>query len=152
MTSHRGHPAALLARSNNPIKGYGYAKLADLWWLALQGATGLSGGEWSASWQDTRSSKVIYLLKRLGKIGAVPPKQPHDMDDEQWRQLVVSPAAAMSDATLHNQDLALSMVLPHVQNSKIKTILQFSHQESGPPASRAPCSPAGHQQGKFQSR
>ena len=75
---------------------FGYqADLAEIWWPEVQGATGLSGGEWSASWQDTRSSKVIYLLKRLGGIGAMPRKQLHHMDDEQWRQLLVSPAAAI---------------------------------------------------------
>ena len=42
----------------------------------LQGATGISGGEWSADWQVRTSSKILYLLKRLTMIGAVPKKAP----------------------------------------------------------------------------
>ena len=34
---------------------------------------GISGGEWSASWEMTKSSKVVYLLTRLQQIGAAPP-------------------------------------------------------------------------------
>ena len=34
------------------------------------------------------------------------------MKDDQWRELLVSPAAARLDVTLHSQELALSMVLP----------------------------------------
>ena len=37
------------------------------------GAVGISGGEWSASWELTKSSKVVYLLGRLQDIGAAPP-------------------------------------------------------------------------------
>ena len=39
------------------------------------GATGVSGGEWSANWQVTRSTKVQHLLRRLLDAGAAaPPK------------------------------------------------------------------------------
>ncbi len=40
----------------------------------LAGAVGLSGGEWSANWQVTRSTKCAYLLGRLRAIGAAPPR------------------------------------------------------------------------------
>ena len=40
------------------------------------GALGLSGGEWSAAWQQTESSKCVYLLNRLREIGAAPPLPP----------------------------------------------------------------------------
>jgi len=36
---------------------------------------GISGGEWSASWETTHSSKVVYLLGRLQEIGAAPRPQ-----------------------------------------------------------------------------
>ena len=42
----------------------------------LQGAEGISGGEWSTDWQVRTSSKILYLLKRLTKIGAVPKQAP----------------------------------------------------------------------------
>ncbi|KAK9807648.1 hypothetical protein WJX72_005276 [[Myrmecia] bisecta] len=35
-----------------------------------QGALGLSGGEWSANWQITKSTKCVHLLRRLYEIGA----------------------------------------------------------------------------------
>ena len=37
------------------------------------GAVGISGGEWNASWELTKSSKVVYLLRRLQEIDAAPP-------------------------------------------------------------------------------
>ena len=50
--------------------------IAELGVHMLQGATGISGGEWSTDWQVRTSSKILYLLKRLTKIGAVPKKAP----------------------------------------------------------------------------
>lgn len=50
--------------------------IAELGADLLQGATGISGGEWSTDWQVRTSSKILYLLKRLTKIGAVPKKAP----------------------------------------------------------------------------
>lgn len=44
--------------------------------LFCGGAVGISGGEWSANWQVTRSTKCAYLLSRLRVIGAAPPPQP----------------------------------------------------------------------------
>ena len=43
---------------------------------AFTGALGLSGGEWSSAWQETESSKCVYLLERLREIGAAPPLLP----------------------------------------------------------------------------
>ena len=43
---------------------------------ACSGALGLSGGEWSSVWQETESSKCVYLLERLREIGAAPPLLP----------------------------------------------------------------------------
>ncbi|KAI8470158.1 MAG: SNF2 family N-terminal domain-containing protein [Monoraphidium minutum] len=40
-----------------------------------RGATGVSGGEWSANWEVTKSTKVQHLLRRLLDAGAaVPPR------------------------------------------------------------------------------
>jgi len=36
-----------------------------------RGATGVSGGEWSANWEVTKSTKIQHLLKRLLDVGAV---------------------------------------------------------------------------------
>lgn len=41
--------------------------------LCCAGALGISGGEWSANWQVTRSTKCAYLLSRLRALGAAPP-------------------------------------------------------------------------------
>jgi hypothetical protein len=42
-----------------------------------QGATGKSGGTWNPEWQFGRSSsKCLHLLRRLSRIGAVPPSSP----------------------------------------------------------------------------
>ena len=52
------------------------ASIAEVGADSLQGAEGISGGEWSADWQVRTSSKILYLLKRLAKIGAIPEKAP----------------------------------------------------------------------------
>eukprot|EP00879_Flechtneria_rotunda_P005819 GHRR01006123.1.p1 GENE.GHRR01006123.1~~GHRR01006123.1.p1 ORF type:complete len:1000 (+),score=452.54 GHRR01006123.1:320-3001(+) len=38
-----------------------------------EGATGVSGGAWSANWRITRSTKVLHLLRRLNEIGIYAP-------------------------------------------------------------------------------
>ena len=38
----------------------------------VQGALGMSGGQWSANWQYANSSKCMHLLQRLISIGAAP--------------------------------------------------------------------------------
>lgn len=45
--------------------------------VALQGAVGIQGGQWSANWQITRSTKSVHLLKRLIHIGAARPPAQH---------------------------------------------------------------------------
>lgn len=47
-----------------------------------QGAKSTTGGEWSASWQVTKSSKVAYLLRRLSEIGAIPPRSPGSPEND----------------------------------------------------------------------
>lgn len=42
----------------------------------VQGALGMSGGQWSADWQNTNSSKCMHLLQRLISIGAAPHLKP----------------------------------------------------------------------------
>lgn len=42
-----------------------------------RGATGLGGGNWSAAWQVTKSTKVQHLLRRLLDIKAVKPHAAH---------------------------------------------------------------------------
>ena len=48
-----------------------------------QGAVGLTGGEWSPTWQVTKSTKCVYLLRRLAEIGAAP----LDKCCEAWSQV-----------------------------------------------------------------
>ena len=55
----------------------------------VQGALGLSGGQWSADWQITKSSKCLYLHRRLAQIGAAPPLAPQPCP-EQVRCLLAS--------------------------------------------------------------
>ena len=59
----------------------------------LQGAEGISGGEWSADWQVRTSSKILHLLKRLTKIGSVPKKAPppSPQQDSIWQIPVRQP-------------------------------------------------------------
>ncbi|KAF8062721.1 hypothetical protein HT031_004051 [Scenedesmus sp. PABB004] len=40
-----------------------------------RGATGLSGGQWSANWRVTRSTKVLHLLRRLVEVGIYDPRE-----------------------------------------------------------------------------
>ena len=40
--------------------------------LPTQGALGMSGGQWAADWQTTKSSKCLHLHRRLAQIGAAP--------------------------------------------------------------------------------
>eukprot|EP00951_Prasinocladus_malaysianus_P022090 scaffold184232_cov17-Prasinocladus_malaysianus.AAC.1 len=41
--------------------------------VVLAGAVGLSGGEWSANWQVTKSTKCVYMIRRLRELGMAPP-------------------------------------------------------------------------------
>ena len=36
----------------------------------MQGAVGIGGGQWSANWQVTKSTKCVHLLQRLIQTGA----------------------------------------------------------------------------------
>lgn len=56
---------------------YDSSKCLSPW---VQGALGMSGGQWNADWENTNSSKCMHLLQRLVSIGAAPHLKPGSND------------------------------------------------------------------------
>ena len=93
-TSSSGSPATLSRCVQPASLGVKYAMLTRLthffprsksltrlgppqrWSFGVQGALGISGGDWSLTWQNTNSSKCMHLLQRLVSIGAAPQSGP----------------------------------------------------------------------------